>query len=363
MKIAGYVNLTLVNSFDPMLISDRFIVGSIPPEGSNTSGAEAGTAVTANQTRINYEIREETRHGTLRAFIEADFEGEGDTFRLRHAFGQYRWALAGKTWSTLMDLESRPEEVDFEGINGIILSRQAQMRVFPNFKHRMSFKLSLEDPRTDVANGEGVKGNGDLVMSVDKLNLSELSKGNLRDWNSRVALILRDLEGEQYNSRGSGSATGWGITTSGRKAITRWGEEDFILWQLSYGKGLGRYLNDLNTTGGGDAVFDPEGKLRPLPVFAGYVSFQHTWAKGFWFLDKLPGKMRSNLTLSWVDIDNFDFQDDLNYNSTLRASTNIIYLPTPHLRLGAELLWGQRKNKDDSKGTATQIQISARYDF
>ena len=135
------------------------------------------------------------------------------------------------------------------------------------------------------------------------------------------------------------------------------------LWQLSYGKGLGRYLNDLNTVGGGDAVFDPEGKLHPLPVFAGYVSYQHTWAKDFWFLDTLPGKMRSNLTFSWVDIKNFDFQDGADYNSTLRASANLIYLPTPHLRLGFELLWGKRTNKDDGKGAATQIQISARYDF
>lgn len=150
MKIAGYVNLTLVNSFNPMLISDRFIVGSIPPEGSDTPGAEAGTAVTANQTRINYEIREETTHGTLRAFVEADFEGDAGTFRLRHAFGQYQWGLAGKTWSTLMDLESRPEEVDFEGINGMILSRQAQMRVFPNFGQGMSFKLSIEDRKSVV---------------------------------------------------------------------------------------------------------------------------------------------------------------------------------------------------------------------
>ena len=156
------------------------------------------------------------------------------------------------------------------------------------------------------------------------MKLSEFSKGGLSDWNSRVAVILRDFKGEELDGRDGDSAFGWGITTSGRKAITMWAEDDFILWQLSYGKGLGRYLNDLNTVGGGDAVFDPEGKLRPLPVFAGYVSYQHTWAKSFWFLDKLPGNMRSTLTFSWVDIDNFNFQDGQDYNSTLRASTNII---------------------------------------
>ena len=250
MKIAGYVNLALVNSFDPMLISDRFIVGSIPPEGQNIPGAKSGTDVTANQTRINYEVREETANGTLRAFIEADFEGDGDTFRLRHAFGQYYWALAGKTWSTLMDLESQPEEVDFEGINGMILSRQAQLRMFPTFGESMSFKLSLEDPRTDVINGVGARGHPDVVMSVDRVPLGQIG---LSDWNSRVAFILRDLQADQTNPGEDRSAAadtfGWGITTSGKKPFHFWGNEDFMLWQLTYGKGVGRYLNDLATDG------------------------------------------------------------------------------------------------------------------
>jgi hypothetical protein len=45
------------------------------------------------------------------------------------------------------------------------------------------------------------------------------------------------------------------------------------------------------------------------------------------------------------------------------ASMNLIYQPAQNVRLGMELLWGERRNKDDTKGTATQLQISARYDF
>lgn len=369
MKISGHVNVALINSFDPMLISDRFIVGSIPADGEDTPGAKAGTDVTANQTRINYEVREETRHGTLRAFIEGDFEGSGDTFRLRHAFGQYYWGLAGKTWSTLMDLESQPEEVDFEGINGMILARQAQLRMFPDFGKNMSFKLGLEDPHTDVVNGEGARGHADIVMSVDRVPFGQLG---WNDWNGRVAFILRDLEADQYGQDGGGEEDdenfssdtfGWGITTSGKKPFDFWGEDDFVLWQLTYGEGVGRYLNDLATVGGGDAVFDPQGKLRALPVFAGYASYQHAWPKDFWFLESWPGVMRSNVTFSWVGIDNYDFQADEDYQRTLRASVNLIYLPTHNLRIGAELLWGERKNKDNSKGTATQLQLSARYIF
>ena len=366
MKIGGYVNLALINSFDPMFISDRFIVGSIPPDGEDSAGAKSGTDVTANQTRINFEVREETSQGPLRAFVEADFYGEGDTFRLRHAFGQFRWVMAGKSWSTLMDIDSRPEEVDFEGINGEILARQAQIRIFPRLGKSLSFKMSIEDPRTDVVNGLGAKGRGDLVVSVDRLPLGRLGSWDLGTWNSRVGFILRELVGNQAVINGdepSGKTTGWGITTSGRKPIQGWGEKDFLLWQVTYGQGVGRYLNDLNTVGGGDAVFDPNGKLKALPVFAGYVSYSHTWPRDFLFLRSWRGILRSSLTLSWVNIKNYNYQDDKDYNSTLRASANLIYLPTENVRFGAELLWGQRKNKSDSKGTATQLQFSARYDF
>jgi hypothetical protein len=203
-------------------------------------------------------------------------------------------------------------------------------------------------------------------MSVDRLPF-----GSLGSWNSRVGFILRDLEaqniignpGDTSEDIPTANTTGWGATTSGRKSLTWWGDGDFVLWQLSYGKGIGRYINDLGTIGGGDAVFDPDGDLHALPLFAGFFSYQHRWPKDFWFLEKWPGIMRSNFTMSWVNIDNFDFQADKNYQSTLRASLNLIYMPAHNVRLGIELLWGERRNKDDSKGTATQLQMSARYDF
>lgn len=371
MRVGGYVNLAIVNSFDPLVITDRFITGSIPPEGQDVLGAKAGTEVTANQTRVNLEVRQQTSHGPLRAFIEGDFEGSGDTFRLRHAFGQFRWALAGKTWTTLMDVDSGPEQVDFEGINGQILGRQSQIRIFPSFGQNMSFRMALENPQTDVVNGNGVRGHSDLVVSMNRLPLGHLGSWDIGTWNSRVGFILRDLQaqnievdgGEPSDNIPTDSATGWGVTTSGRTPLTWWSEDDFFVWQLTYGKGIGRYINDLGTIGGGDAVFDPKGELHALPVFAGYFSYQHRWAKQLWFMDKWPGQLRSNFTFSWVGIENFKFQEGNNYNRTFRASANLIYQPVQKLRFGMELLWGERKNKDNSKGTATQLQFSARYDF
>lgn len=364
MKIGGFVNLSLVNSFDPVVITDRFIVGSIPPEGEQASGARSGMDVTASQTRLNFEVREQTKGGTLRAFVEGDFEGQSESFRLRHAFGQYTYLLAGKTWSTFANVNAMPEEVDFEGVNGVVLRRQPQLRIFPEFGKDFSFVFSIEEPNTDIVNGSGTKGRWDIVASVDRLPFGELG-----DWNYRVSGILRDLKGQVGDADEDdepllrGKTTGWGITTSGRRSISKWSEDDFLLWQLTYGKGIGRYLNDLSTVGGGDAAFDQNGKLHALPILAGFLSYRHHWGRKPWFMEDWPGFMRSNFTFSWINVDNFDFQDDKDYSKTWRASANLLYFPTQNLRLGGELLWGLRENKDGSEGTAAQLQLSARYNF
>jgi hypothetical protein len=366
MKLGGYVNLAVVNSFDPLTIPDRFIVGSIPPEGETVPGAVEGTQVSAQQTRLNLEYREQTKLGEIRAFVEGDFEGDNDGFRLRHAFGQFRSILAGKTWSTFMDINARPEEVDFEGINGEVLLRHSQIRWSPQFGKNLHLKIALEDPATDVINGESQRGNFDLVASLDKMPLGPLGR-----WNYRVGAILRDLKAipsdsnpdDDITSSGTQSATGWGVTTGGRQPVKWWGGEDYFLWQLTYGEGIGHYINDLGTIGGGDAVFDPQGKLHALPVFSGYVTYQHRWPMTWGFDKAWPGILRSSLTLSWVDISNFEFQEGSDYDRTLRASLNLIYNPTPNIFMGLELLWGERNNKDGSKGKATQLQFAMRYIF
>ena len=40
---------------------------------------------------------------SMRVFVEADYAGPDNSFRLRHAFGQWRKFIIGQTWSTFAD--------------------------------------------------------------------------------------------------------------------------------------------------------------------------------------------------------------------------------------------------------------------
>jgi hypothetical protein len=322
------------------------------------AGAEEGTNVTASRSRVNVEYREQTKQGEIRAFVEGDFQGDGDTFELRHAYGQFHSVLAGRTWSTLMNMNADPEVLDNQGISGQIHLTHAEVRWSPRFGQKLQMEIALEDPQTDVINGQSVRGRVDLVASLNRM-----PRGLFGHRNYKVGFILRDLKANQSSGSPNENTTGWGITASGRHPFKRSDGKDFLLWQLTYGEGIGQYINDLNTVGGGDAVFDPQGQLRALPVFAGYVSYMYEWPMRWGFVKSWPGILRSSLNLSWVDINNYKFQQGSDYKSTREASLNLIYNPTANINMGVEFLWGERTNRDESKGTAKQLQMGIRYDF
>ncbi len=346
LRIGGYVKASVVNSFDPLAITDRFIVGSIPVDDTD-AGVEAESSITASQSRLNFDLREPTKVGLLRAFIEGDFEGDGDTFRLRHAFGQWNRILAGKTWSAFVDAQASPEEVDFEGLNGKINVRQAQVRVMPRIGREFEFQLSLEDPDPQIENGDGVSRIPDLIASArfqwrDALHL-------------KVGAMVRQIRGQWEGDPGNTQKdTAWGLTLSGKFDTPLFDDRDSILFQFNGGNGLGRYVNDLQSVGSFDGRFDPvTGELELIDVLAGYISAQHWWGQ----------TLRSNFTVGYVDVDYSGATDPDDYKSTLRVSTNMFWSPTPRIDLGGEYLWGRRENQDGSDGNATQVQFAAKYRF
>jgi len=371
MKIGGFVKGTFVKSFDPLATTDRFIVGSIPVAGSET-GVEEETSLTANQSRLNLEMRETTGVGDLRAFVEADFASSGDTFRLRHAYGQYGSILTGKTWSTFYDPLAGPEEIDFEGINGRTILRQTQIRWFPRIGRDWNLQVSFEDPTSKVSEidltgnpdeddpsfnpdyGEEIFSNGvsdlpDLVASIRRTWFKR--------WHLKTAFVARQVRAQYSQSPDlpTEDELGWGFSTSGAFKAGWFGEgRDNVKFQFIFGEGIGRYVNDPNSIGGQDGVFKPDGSgIKTLPIVAGFAAYQHWW----------NDTLRSNFIFSGVRIDNHEFQPGDAYERTIRASTNLFWSPTPRVDVAAEFIWGERTNKNGDSGDASQIQFATTYRF
>jgi hypothetical protein len=258
--------------------------------------------------------------------------------------------LAGKTWSVFQDTDAAPEELDFEGINGAVNVRQPQIRYFPKIGQDWNLMFSVEDPNPEITDGTATSKWPDLVASARRTWFER--------WHLRGAVVLRQITGiwDDDDTGGTESqVTGYGISLSGKTATQFWNGSgsDNILFQFNIGEGIGRYINDLNTVGGEDAIFDDNGKLQTLPVIAGYIAYQHWWRES----------TRSNVNLSWVNVDNLSFEPDTAYHRTFRGAVNYIWSPTPRIDLGAEIIYGTRENKNEDKASAIQVQISSKYRF
>ena len=254
-RVGGFVKMSMVNSLDPLGSDDRFIVSSIPTESVSSEGEWIGTA---RFSRTNFDLRQQTSLGIFRAFVEGDFAAPNDTYRLRHAYGQYGPVLAGRTWSTFVDNQASPEEIDFEGINGRINIRQPQIRFFPKIGKSWNLLLGLEDPEVDVTDGDGVSEYPDVVVSVRRTFRER--------WHLKTSILLRQIQAESISTpMGIEDELGWGVSLSGRTGISRLHEKDQLMFQFNIGDGIGRYINDLESEGGKDAVFDPsDGSLQTL---------------------------------------------------------------------------------------------------
>jgi len=345
IKIGGFVKMNVVETFDPMGTNDRFIVGTIPvPQTSGPNNA----ALTVAQSRLNIEMRDTTKYGAVRAFLEADFTGDDNTFRLRHAFGQYKSFLIGKTWTTFMDSRSLPEDLDWEGVNGQILLRQAQVRFFPKIGQDWHLLLSAEDPTAVIAGGTGISQVPDLVASIER--------DIFERWHVKSSFLYRRMFGEcDCLENDSDTASGWALSVSGKTGLKRWDERDNLQLQFSYGAGYSHYVNDLGSINAPDAIFNPvTGQLDAVPVFAMYAALQKWWSP----------TMRSNFIYGYVNVDNkYSPGVSTAYDTTHRFTVNYIWSPIARIDLGAEFLMGSRTDQDGETGKAKQVQLSAKYRY
>jgi hypothetical protein len=349
VTVSGFAKGSFIHDFDAIASPTEFITSKIVVAGDPPNVPGSRTSFTANASRFVIGSATPTEIGRLSTFISVDFFGNSDSTSskpdLRQAFGQLDDFFlggslrAGQSWSTWNDIPSLPETLDFQGPNGSQQTRQPLVRWARDFGENFTFWAAVEEPDSSIENGEGLTRWPDGVLA---LNYHD-GWGHLKP-----AVLLRDIRGK--SSGGSAqSEFGWGASLSSTINLPILAKKDNLKFQLVYGRGIGRYMND---SGVNDGVFEGE-NLKPLPVFSGFGALEHWWIEG----------LRSSAVFGWVDIDNQGVEPDNALSRTLYLAGNLIWSPIKQMDLGGEILWGQRKNKDGFKGDATRVQFSAKYKF
>ena len=122
MKIGGYVKANLIHDFDPIGSKDQVNTTTIPVDAV----PRQNTRFHARQTQLNFDARWDSPRGPVRFYIEGDFFGPNNSYRLRHAYGEVQNLLVGQTWTTFTSREALPATLDVDGAVSSVNRRQFQ---------------------------------------------------------------------------------------------------------------------------------------------------------------------------------------------------------------------------------------------
>ena len=352
IKFGGRIRTAAVLTLNPLGTDDRFLTNSIPVGVPATIGEAKRTNISARTSRLNIEFRSPAGSQQVRAYFEGDFAGAGNAFRLRHAYAQFTGFIVGQTWSTFSDPEADPEILDFEGISSQNIIRQPLIRYWWSPFTGARTAVAMETPAVSITGGTGVNLFPDVVLRG--------FFGGGQSGHIQVAGVLRQIRG-QVPGGDVGSAWAGGGSISGEREFRVTGRTDRITYQFNGGTGIARYINDLESLGGQDAVVDSAaGKVRPLPAFGWYIAYEHAW-KEWAAAEKLH--LRSTVLWSFVNVNNLDIQPPDSYHKTQRLDVNLVLSMATRVDVGLEYIYGTRTNKDGQSAHANQIQLVGLFRF
>jgi hypothetical protein len=326
---------------------------------------------------------------TVQGYLELDFNGNVSTtsssFRPRIRYGYIKgcgW-LVGQTGYTFADGDAFI--FTFDNIYGP--SRQLTVQYTVNFNQEWSLLIGADRPNTQLFQFAVRSATGDLVF--DKTGFfdndpgvssakSQFPDGALfLKYKGRIGYValrglLRDLQvrtkagaNEALRSYKK-SKLGWGVGLSTKVAVV---DPLTLYLQGNFGRGIGRYIDDLANERGFDSVFIYPTTVGAETVFKNSFKVVEAWNVVGGFEWRLANKVSTNIAYSLTRISKPKGLDSLmavNFQRKLeRYVGNIVYDLLPNTKMGLEVLSYRRQSGTPFKyhGRDTRILGSIIYNI
>ena len=333
------------------------------PSFENEFGADGQFFMGVRQSRFGVRTESRTSLGTLKTIFDFDLFGMGanageTTFHLRNAWGELGNFGAGRWWSSFVDIDIFPNSIEFWGPNGMVLTRNVQLRWTPVRSEGSEFAVSIERPGGSADQGE-YEAPIDLENMATRFPYPDLAAHYRRSgsWGHvQVAGIVRRMEWVDQTEDSlelGGGATGWGVNVTSNLKLGR------LVAHLGgvYGEGVQNYMND--------APVDVAIELRPGDAVTPFVGVALPVVGVTAFLDvNWSDRYTSTIGYSRLQVTNSSGQTLDAFRTGEYALANILVHPLPEFYFGPEIQWAQRKNNRDSFASDDyRIQFSAKYSF
>jgi hypothetical protein len=335
------------------------------PAFLNEWGPNGQTFWGVRQTRFGVKTSTPTSLGDLKTIFEFELFGTGvdagqTTFRLRHAWGELGHFGAGQTWSPFMDIGVFPNSIEYWGPNGMVFFRNVQFRWTPIKTDRNTLMVAAERPGAS-SDGGVYSGRIELSNITPQFILPDLSmQGHFdRKWGYlQIASMFRRIAWVDNNATPklnlSGSAFGWGISTSSN---LKFGENTTGRFEVVYGHGIQNYMNDAPIDVGVQNNFSNPGtpiKGVPLPLLGAVAFVDHNWSPKF--STAFGGSMEN--------IWNSDAESASDFHQGYYALTNLLYYPIKNVMAGGEFQYGRRVNfRNGYNYNDYRVQFSFKYNY
>jgi hypothetical protein len=361
MKFGGFVKTDLFYDLNYAgTYYGAYVPSSFP---SSTTPHSENATVSMRPTRFTWE----TRHGTLdnsgkevKVYFEFDFLSNYDrnSIRLRQFYGQYKNFLAGQAWSAFADPDAFPDTLEFEGPPGIIAARFPQFRYTQPLSKHHSIGVSIEKSGTDTpfSTQFGVPIGTSKFPDLIAFYRYENNHGHIH-----AATLFRNVGGMVPNEQvlnlarhtgafGESLSGVWGLPSFKIWKMPFFNNNDNVVFQLVFGKGISNYYND-NFGLGTDVGFAANGHLVATPTGSGQFGYTHNWTK----------TLRSTVSYGYLRINSPASDPGTTYHVSNYATVNFIVQPTIRYLFGAEYIYGSLERKDGFKWIAPRLQASVTY--
>jgi hypothetical protein len=343
LKFGGYVKVDFIQDFGPIGNPYQFKTDAIPVDGTPAADQGGQTTIHAKESRVFADLTEDTPRGKLHAYVEGDFFGDSNAFRLRHAYGEYWELLGGQTWTTFMDISARPRSLDYEGPDGEIFVRQAMIRWTHPLNSEWKLAVAVEQPGGQFTVPTTLEGTSrSLVPDVPGYLRYETDRAHLQ-----LAGIVRQIRFDGEGTSSDASTGGIGGNVSFR--VNTQGKSG-LMGEVAFGEGIAKYVESFNGQNV-DAVFTAGNNLDALMVVAGVLGYEQHW----------NDELQSTLAISGATLEDDSRLSTSTIKQTQDARVNLIWSPYHKVDVGGELLYGRRENQDGADGDDVRLQFSMIY--